>query len=57
VSRLEQITERLRQIGVELGDPNLEDERAAELTREAAELATEASEEAGRTLREASSDG
>ena len=57
MTRLEGITERLRQISVELGDPNLSDDRAAELTREAAELAAEASEEAGRTLREASSDG
>jgi hypothetical protein len=56
VSRLEQISERMRQIGTELGDPGVDDERAAELTREAAELATEASEEVSRTLREASDD-
>jgi hypothetical protein len=56
VSRLEQITERLRQITTELSDPGAGDDRAAELTREAAELAAEASEEVSRTLQEASSD-
>jgi hypothetical protein len=56
VSRLAQITERLRAITAELSGPQLDDERAAELTREAAELAAEASEEVSRALREASAD-
>ena len=56
MSRLEQITERLRTIAVELADPELDDERAAQLTREAAELAAEASKEVERALREASED-
>jgi hypothetical protein len=56
MSRLEEITARLRQITEELSDPHLDDERAGELTKEAAGLAAEASEEADRTLREASQD-
>ena len=56
MSRLEQITDRLRAITVELAEPELDDERAAGLTREAAALAGEASEEVERTLREASED-
>ncbi len=56
MTRLEQITDRLRQITAELSDPEVGDERAGELTKEAAELAAEASEEVNRALREASSD-
>lgn len=56
MSRLEEITERLRAITGELSDPQLDDERAGELTKEAAGLAAEASEEVNRTLREASAD-
>jgi hypothetical protein len=56
VSRLAQITERLRAITAELAGPQLDDERAAALTKEAAELAAEASEEVSRALREASAD-
>jgi exonuclease VII small subunit len=56
VSRLEQITERLQAITVELGDPELDDERGAQLTREAAELSGEASQEVERALRQASED-
>ena len=56
MSRLEQITERLLAITTELGEPELEDERAAQLTREAAELSSEASQEVDRALREASED-
>lgn len=56
MSRLEEITERLRAITGELSDPQLDDERAGELTKEAAGLAGEASEEVNRTLREASDD-
>ena len=56
MSRLEEITDRLRQIAAELSDPEIDDERAGELSKEAAGLAAEASEEANRALREASSD-
>lgn len=56
MSRLEQITERLQQITAELSDPGIDDERAGELSKEAAGLAAEASEEVNRALREASSD-
>lgn len=56
MSRLEQITERLRAITAELSDSQLDDERAGELTKEAAELAAEASEEVNRALREPSAD-
>jgi hypothetical protein len=56
VSRLDQITERLEAIAVELGVPELDDERSAQLTREAAELSAEASQEVERALREASED-
>jgi hypothetical protein len=56
VSRLEEITARLRAITTELSNPELEDERAGELTREAAGLAAEASEEVDRTLSQASQD-
>jgi hypothetical protein len=56
VSRLDQITARLEEITGELSDPQIGDDRAAELTREAAGLAAEASEEVARALREASPD-
>jgi hypothetical protein len=56
VSRLEQITDRLRQIAGELSNDEIGDERAGELSKEAAGLAAEASEEVNRALREASSD-
>ena len=56
MSRLEQITERLQAITTELGEPELDDERAARLTREAAELSSEASQEVDRALRESSED-
>ncbi len=56
MSRLEQIGERLRQITAELSNQEVDDERAGELTKEAAGLAAEASEEVNRALREASSD-
>jgi hypothetical protein len=56
MSRLEQITERLQAISNELADPQVDDDRAGELTREAAELAATASEEVSRALREASAD-
>jgi len=56
VSRLEEITNRLLAINSELSTADLDDERAAELTREAAGLAAEASKEVERTLGEASDD-
>ena len=56
MSRLEEITDRLRQIAGELANPEIDDERAGELSKEAAGLAAEASEEVNRALREASSD-
>jgi len=56
LSRLEEITARLRQIADDLAGDRLDDERAAELTREGGELTAEASEEVNRALRGASSD-
>ena len=56
MSRLEEITARLEQITTELSDSEIDDERAGELSKEAAGLAAEASEEVNRALREASSD-
>jgi exonuclease VII small subunit len=56
LSRLEEITARLEQITTELSDSEIDDERAGELSKEAAGLAAEASEEVNRALREASSD-
>ena len=56
MSRLVQITDRLRQIAGELSNDEIDDERAGELSKEAAGLAAEASEEVNRALREASSD-
>jgi hypothetical protein len=50
VSRLAEITERLEEITAALSDPGTGDERAAELTREAADLAAEAVEEVNRKL-------
>jgi hypothetical protein len=52
LSRLGEISERLRAIAAELDGTDASDERAAELAREAAELSTEAVEEANRRLRE-----
>jgi hypothetical protein len=56
LSRIEEISARLEQITAELSDPGIDDERAGELSKEAAGLAAEASEEVNRALREASSD-
>jgi hypothetical protein len=53
MSRLAEISERLQAIAAELGGESLDDERAAELAREAAELSAEAVEEANRRMREA----
>jgi uncharacterized membrane-anchored protein len=54
--RLREITARLEAITGELRDGDVGDERAAELTREAAELAAEAAEETNRLMREAEPD-
>ncbi len=56
MSRLAEISERLQAIAAELGG-EADDERAAELAREAAELSAEAVEEANRRAREAESSG
>jgi hypothetical protein len=50
VTRLSEITTRLEEITRELGSEETDDERAGELTREAAMLASEASEEVSRSL-------
>jgi hypothetical protein len=58
MSRLSEISERLQAIAAELGGEGADDERAAELAREAAELSAEAVEEANRRMRtEAESSG
>jgi hypothetical protein len=46
------LAERLRELADQLRDPELADERAAELAREAAELVSQAGNEIDRTLRE-----
>ena len=56
MSRLDQITERLSVITTELSDASLDEDRAGELTKEAAELAAEASREVDRALDEAPAD-
>jgi hypothetical protein len=53
--RLREISERLEAIAAELGGDATDDERAAELAREAAELSSEAFAEANRRIREAES--
>jgi hypothetical protein len=55
MSRLAEISGRLKAIAVELEGTEAGDERAAELAREAAELSQEAVEEANRRMREAAS--
>jgi hypothetical protein len=58
LSRLSEISERLRAIAAELDGGEADDERTAELSREAAELSAEAVEEANRRMREsAQADG
>jgi hypothetical protein len=52
VNRLREISERLTAIARELGGEGANDERAAELAKEAAELSAEAVEEANRRIRE-----
>jgi hypothetical protein len=50
------LAERLRALADQLRDPELPDERAAELAREAAELVSQAGNEIDRTLREGESE-
>ena len=52
-SRLAEISRRLQAIATELAGEGADDERAAELAREAADLSQEAVEEANRRMREA----
>jgi hypothetical protein len=52
LSRLREISERLTAIAGELKGEGANDERAAELAKEAAELSAEAVEEANRRIRE-----
>jgi hypothetical protein len=47
---LERLAGQLRELAERLRDPDLEDERAEELAREAAELASQAGSEAERAL-------
>ncbi len=49
--RLREIASRLEQITAALGEEETGDERAADLSREAAELASEAVEETNRLMR------
>jgi methyl-accepting chemotaxis protein len=49
------LAQRLRHLAEQLRDPELADERAAELAREAAELVSQAGNEIDRTLREGES--
>jgi hypothetical protein len=49
--RLREIASRLEQITAALGEESTGDERAAELSREAADLASEAVEETNRLMR------
>jgi len=51
MSRLAEISERLQAIATELGAEGGDDERAAELAREAADLSQEAVEESNRRIR------
>ena len=57
-ARVHELAAKLGELSTQLRDPEVGDERAAELAREAAELVSEAGNEIDRALREAeSSDG
>ena len=56
MSRLAEISERLRAITSALSGAELDEDKAAELTREAAELSSEATREVDRALEEAPAD-
>lgn len=55
MTHLEQISTRLRELADQLGNPELEEERAEKLAREAGELAAEAGAEVDRRLAKAAS--
>ena len=50
-------SERLRELAERLRDPEVDDEQAAELAREAAELVSRTGNEIDRALRDAGGDG
>jgi hypothetical protein len=50
------LSDRLRELAEQLRDPQLPDDRAAELAREAAELVSRAGNEIDRTMREGESE-
>ena len=52
-----ELAERLRGVAEQLRDPEVGDEQAAELAREAAEPVSQAGNEIDRAFREADSDG
>jgi hypothetical protein len=54
--RVRELAARLAEISQQLGDPDVGDERAAELAREAAELVSQAGNEIDRALRETEGD-
>jgi len=54
--RVRALAAQLSEISKELGDPEVGDERAAELAREAAELVSQAGNEIDRALRETEDD-
>ena len=56
-AEVRELAERLRAVAARLRDPEVGDERAAELAREAAELVSRAGNEIDRALREADADG
>jgi hypothetical protein len=55
-ARVRELATQLGQLSERLGDPEVTDERAAELARQAAELVSEAGNEIDRALREAEGD-
>jgi len=54
--RVRALAVQLSEISKQLGDPEVGDERAAELAREAAELVSQAGNEIDRAVREAEDD-
>jgi hypothetical protein len=55
-TRVRELASQLGELSRQLADPEVGDERAAELAREAAELVGEAGNEIDRALREAEND-
>ena len=56
IAEIRAAAQRLRELSESLRDPELSDERAAELAREAAEVVSGAGNEIDRALREAEPD-